>query len=39
MIWNNSNAEANEGDLVELVGVGYKHIIITIAERWRPAYP
>jgi tRNA (adenine57-N1/adenine58-N1)-methyltransferase len=30
MIWNNSNAEAIEGDLVELVGVGYKHIILQL---------
>jgi tRNA (adenine57-N1/adenine58-N1)-methyltransferase len=29
-IWNNANNEAQEGDLVELVGVGYKHIIIQL---------
>jgi tRNA (adenine57-N1/adenine58-N1)-methyltransferase catalytic subunit len=28
--WNNDNSEAREGDLVELVGVGYKHIIIQL---------
>ena len=30
MKWQNSNTEASEGDLVELVGVGYKHIIIQL---------
>ena len=29
-IWNNENSEAREGDLVELVGVGYKHIILQL---------
>jgi tRNA (adenine57-N1/adenine58-N1)-methyltransferase catalytic subunit len=29
-IWNNENTEAKEGDLVELVGVGYKHIILQL---------